>query len=74
MPWFSSNRSGSTPVKTTGTVAPPSVTRNLTVSPTPRSREPSSTRPPMRKTSFGVGGSSITWLGERKKLIPSRIA
>ena len=28
----------------------------------------------VRKVSFGVGGSSITWLGERKKLMPSRIA
>ena len=57
----------------TGIAAAPSVMRKLATSPIEVS-EPSSTSPPMRKRSLGAGGASATWDGERKKLMPSRMA
>src|SRR6476659_3447116 len=47
-PWPSRNRSGSTPVYVTGSVARLSVTTKLTVVPSPRFKLPLSTSPPSR--------------------------
>ena len=68
------NRSGKIPVNLTLTLSLPSVTLNEMVSPTPRSKLPSSTSPPILNTSFGLGVFSTTWVGLLKKLIPSFIA
>ena len=45
--------------KEAGTDAPPSVTENRTVSPSPRTSVPSSTSPPIRNTSVAAGGSAM---------------
>ncbi len=65
-PSFSPKRSGRTPVYFTGMAALVSVTLKLISAPCPRTRLPSSTRPPMRKVSFGAGALSATSVGERK--------
>ena len=61
------------PAKTTGRLAPPSVTAKRT-SPPSRTTEPSATSPPRRNRSPSRGGCVASWLGLRKNSMPSRMA